>query len=68
MNDLKKLIRKVLKEELNPENFQGLSYGMLTNDDKKDIKRRGEEVFGKFRKLDVGTLNKILKDIFNAMG
>jgi hypothetical protein len=63
MNDLKKLIRKVLKEELNPENFQGLSYGMLTNDDKKDIKRRGEEVFGKFRKLDVGTLNKILKDI-----
>ena len=59
---MKDLIKKILKEEIISESFQSISYGSLSDDDKKNIKESGVKIFDKFKLANFEILNKFFKE------
>lgn len=61
-DNMKDLIKKILKEEIISENFQSISYGNLSDDDKKNIKESGVKIFDKFKLANFEKLNDFFKE------
>lgn len=58
---MRDLIKRILKEEVT-ENYQSISYGLLSQQDKEDIKSKGVEVFNKLKLADFKVLNDFFKN------
>ena len=59
---MKSIIKRILREEIMSESFQSISYGSLSNEDKKNIKEKGVEIFNKFKLVGFEKLNNFFKE------
>jgi hypothetical protein len=58
---MKNLIKKILREEFGSKEIRNLYWGGLSDEDKKDIKEKGNKVFSIFGRLDKKKFNEKLK-------
>jgi hypothetical protein len=59
---MRDLIRKILREEFILGNRRALTYGSLSNDEREKIKRKGKEIFTKFKLYDLKKINNFFEN------
>lgn len=59
---MRDLIKRILREDLYSDNIRKLTWKMLSDEDMKNIKGKGEKIFNKFNFSDFQKLNDFFKE------